>query len=106
LYEEAVDREAHQAAVQLGTLYFEGRFQEGVDYGEPDYDSAFYWFNRALRWDNVEAQFRVGKMYLEGKGVEKDNAKAQDFLQKAADQGHRQAKEYLNFLSYLDRQPE
>ena len=38
------------------------------------------------------AQYRLGLMYLEGRGVEKDAAKARELLQQAAGQGHREAR--------------
>jgi hypothetical protein len=43
-------------------------------------------------------QYRMGMRYLTGDGVAKDQQKARDYLAKAADQGHVQAKEELSKL--------
>lgn len=37
-------------------------------------------------------QFRMGERYRDGDGVEKDSAKAVEYFMKAAQQGHRDAK--------------
>jgi len=45
---------------------------------------------------NANAQYELANFYLEGIGVEKDEAKAKEWLQKAAGQGHKDAVELLN----------
>jgi TPR repeat protein len=44
---------------------------------------------------NAGAQYELANFYLEGLGVEKDEAKAKEWLQKAAKQGHQAAIELL-----------
>lgn len=43
--------------------------------------------------------FRMGERYLKGESVEKDEAKAKDYLQKAADKGNLSAKAMLDKLT-------
>jgi hypothetical protein len=45
---------------------------------------------------NAAAQYELANFYLEGIGVEKDEAKAKEWLQKAAEQGHKEAIKLLN----------
>jgi len=46
---------------------------------------------------NVGAQYELAFLYLEGLGVEKDEAKAKEWFQKAAQQGHKDAAELLDY---------
>lgn len=39
---------------------------------------------------------KIGLLYYEGDGVEKDLSKALEYFKKAADQGHEDAQIYLN----------
>ena len=45
---------------------------------------------------DLESQFRLGNLYFDGLGVEKDKKTAKIWYQKAADKGHKEAKEKLN----------
>jgi|GEM_PF-4289085 len=47
---------------------------------------------------NPEAQYKVGEMYEQGKGVPKDMDKAKEWFKKAAKQGHRKANYKLLYL--------
>ncbi len=49
----------------------------------------------AAEQGNADAQYNLGKCYLEGIGVEKDEAQAKRWLQKAADNGNTNAKALL-----------
>jgi len=51
---------------------------------------------------NVGAQYELANFYLEGLGVEKDEAKAKEWLQKAAGQGHEEA---IKLLDYKEKTP-
>lgn len=70
------------AQYKLALKYFEeGRF-----------DSAYVYFNKAASKGLAEAQFRLGGMYLSGKGVSKINPmEALNLIQKAADQRYEPA---------------
>ena len=56
-----------------------------------DYHAAAMSFSLAAQDGNAEAQFLLGKCYLDGTGVEQDFNKAEKWLKKAADQGHAEA---------------
>lgn len=47
---------------------------------------------------NPEAQYKVGEMYEQGKGVPKDMDKAKEWFKKSAKQGHRKANYKLLYL--------
>jgi TPR repeat protein len=47
---------------------------------------------------NANAQYELANFYLEGIGVEKNEAKAKELLQKAAKQGHKEATKLLDIL--------
>jgi len=47
---------------------------------------------------NIGAQYELANFYLEGIGVEKDAAKAKEWLQKAAQQGHQGAIKLLGLM--------
>jgi len=51
---------------------------------------------------NAGAQYELANFYLEGLGVEKDEAKAKEWLQKAAQQGHKAA---IELLDYREKNP-
>ena len=53
--------------------------------------SIFRFQSKLADQGNAEAQYKVGEMYEVGKGVPKDNARAREWLEKAANQGHRKA---------------
>ncbi len=53
--------------------------------------SIFRFQSKLADQGNAEAQYKVGEMYELGKGVSPDNVKAREWLEKAANQGHRKA---------------
>lgn len=46
---------------------------------------------KAARQGDAAAQYMIGKMYLEGQGVSKDEQQALTWLKKAAAQGNKEA---------------
>jgi TPR repeat protein len=56
---------------------------------------AVKWYRLAADHGDVNAQFALGKMYGQGKGVRQDHAEAVKWLRKAAAQGHAMAKQIL-----------
>jgi tetratricopeptide (TPR) repeat protein len=72
-------------------LCFEGTecFKEG------DYDKALKYLNKAAELGDAEAHFKLGYMYMEGEGVEKDEGKAIYHYEKAAIDGHPGARHNL-----------
>jgi hypothetical protein len=60
-------------------------------YEAGDYVKAFRLFKSLAEQGNVDAQFNVGEMYDNGKGVPEDNAKAVYWYRKSAEQGDKWA---------------
>ena len=58
-------------------------------------EMAAEWFRKAAELGDFAAQRNLGYLYLKGKGVEKDNAEARKWLEKAAAQGDSYAQELL-----------
>ena len=54
---------------------------------------------KAAELGNADAQFHLGKMYLSGEGIAKNNAQAVVWLKKAANQGHELAQQALRTIS-------
>ena len=59
---------------------------------EKDEKEAFKWWSLAAEQGLSEAQFNLGRMYLEGVGVDKDQTKGMEWWEKAAEQGHPRCK--------------
>jgi tetratricopeptide (TPR) repeat protein len=64
-------------------------------YNEGDYDTAFEYLTKAAELGNVDAHAKLGCMYWEGEGVEKDEKKAVYHYEKAAIGGHPDARHDL-----------
>ncbi|MGQ0442207.1 MAG: transglycosylase SLT domain-containing protein [Methylophilaceae bacterium] len=77
---------------QLVNLAFKGKGTDGVR----NYADAAAQYCRTARDNNdANAQFALGWMYVNGRGVEKDEHIAALFFTKAAEQGHESAKNWL-----------
>jgi len=67
-------------------------FSQGRDaYDRGDYAAALRAWRQAARLDNAEAEFRIGAMYEEGKGVDEDPKRAFDWYKRAAEHGSEHA---------------
>ena len=66
--------------------------------GKPAPAEAAEMFRRAAKLGHPVAQANLGKLYADGVGVEKDVAKAKEFLTLAAAQGNSDAIDFLNVL--------
>lgn len=87
--EELRDRAATSdklAQYALGVLYARG--ESGV---KQDYDKAGVWLKLAAGQGLAEAQFELGKLYVEGAGVKKDYKKGMEWFLKAANQNNAKA---------------
>jgi len=68
---------------------------------EPDQERAFELFRYAATFfRNAEAQYHLGRMYLEGVGVRKDLRQGVNWLDLAARKGHPQAQALLGQLMF------
>lgn len=99
--EEAEDGNA-LAMHDLGRMYTDGLGME------PDTDTAFAWYQKALvAFESIEAQkenryveYRIGKMYAAGLGTEQDYEEAAGWLEEAAAKRHKYAQYSLAGLYY------
>jgi TPR repeat protein len=67
----------------------------------PDLDRAFELFRYAATYfRNAEAQYHLGRMYLDGQGVKKDMRQSVNWLELAARKGHSQAQAVLGRLMF------
>ena len=62
---------------------------------EDDYNGALKYFTKAAELGDINAHFRLGYMYGEGEGVEKDEEKELFHFEKAAIGGHPMARQNL-----------
>ncbi len=67
-------------------------------YDEGDYDSAVEYYSKAAELGDADAHYRLGNMYGEGEGVEKDEEKTVYHYEKAAIGGHPNARHNLAFI--------
>lgn len=84
------NQEGANADVQQGEaarLTFAGK--EASSNG--DFQQAVTFYLQAAELGDAEAQYDLGLLYMEGKGVKKDEKAAAGWIQKAADQGHNEA---------------
>lgn len=70
-------------------------FNQKIEGGPTNYAEAVTYYCREARTGNANAQYAMGWLYSEGRGVEKNNYIAHTMLSKAAAQGHGLAKELL-----------
>ena len=97
-YIEAAEQGHAKAQYKLGKMYEDIEMDEDMDeeieanlrdYSETeDYKvESVKWFRKAAEQGHAEAQYKLGKMYEDGRGVEQDSKKAIEWYQKAADRG-------------------
>jgi TPR repeat protein len=78
----------------IGTTYAD--FQAGADaFGKGDYKTAFKEFRLSAQQGDASAQFFIGWMYANGKGVLKNDNAAVEWIRKAAEQGYADAQTSL-----------
>lgn len=76
--------------------------QKGVEaYEQSDYSEAIKWFRKAAEQGYAPAQSNLGRMYNEGRGVEKNSSEAAIWLFNAAQQGDTEAQLILGYLYQL-----
>ena len=69
---------------------------QGID---PDYDMALEWFNKAAAQGEDIAQYQLGVMYADGKGVAQSNVQAHMWYSLSAQQGNGNARIRLDELT-------
>jgi TPR repeat protein len=74
-------------------------FETGLAaFGKGDYETAYREWRPLARRGEPAAQFRLAALFLDGLGVDRDEAKAAGLLQKAAEAGHTEAQLQLALL--------
>ncbi len=74
-------------------------FNEGLKaYNASDFRGALRQFMPLAKGGNGRAQMLVGTMYLDGRGVRKNQTAAYKWILRAADQGQFQAQSYVAYL--------
>ena len=63
---------------------------------------AFKYFEKSANKGDADAQHRLGHLYNDGKGVSQNLKKAQEWLVKAAAQGHKNAQKHLDSGTFED----
>ena len=112
-YQKAAEQENASAQNELGRCYYEGKSVK------KDINEAIIWFRKAAEQGNEWSQFYLGKCYYNGEGVQKNINEAvkwfkkalehdmidislekdlKSLIRKAAEQGNKEAKDYLNSL--------
>lgn len=66
-----------------------------IRYTRAEYADALKWFQTASFKNDPDAQFYLGRLYIEGKGVEKDIDKGVTWLRVSADNGNKAAKDII-----------
>jgi TPR repeat protein len=110
-WRKAAEQGNTDAQVQLGILYQIGLAEEHdasdeqAIYDAPkvkgsDFAQAIFWFRRAADKSNASAEFSLGDMYEEGKGVPQDFTEAAFWYRKAAEQGHATAQFSIGVAYY------
>lgn len=80
----------------LGTIYSNGH--AGGTYLAVDPDKEFYWISKAAQRGNIAAQVWLGWMYVRGRAVAVDRAKAVEWFERAAKQGAPDARHALDYI--------
>jgi len=74
-------------------------YQDGVTaFSNGDFSLALEKFKQPAEHGHAQAQYNLGVMYLQGKGIAKDDKAAGVLLNKAAEQGHIEAQESLGLI--------
>ncbi|MBP7080864.1 MAG: sel1 repeat family protein [Rhodocyclaceae bacterium] len=93
-----------EAQLQLGSIYMAGPFAKNEF---SDSRKSFFWYSKAAEQGDENAQHHLGFLYESGEGIEKNQNRAFDYWEKAANHGgwDKQtfiAKKYLNEKRYKD----
>ncbi len=86
-YRKAAENGSRSSQYNLGEMFMRGR---GVEKSE---EEAAQWFSKAAQLDHPGAEYQLGMMYIRGRGgIPKDEGVGLQWLEKAAAQGHEEAK--------------
>ena len=95
-YEESLTAQ-HKFIPKLSDAYTAGH--AAAERG--DYKEAMRWFRKTAVQGSVEAQFSLGLLYFEGRGVQQDYAEAIKWFHRVAEKGHAAAQRNLGLMYLL-----
>lgn len=87
----AMEGKAHAEYI-MGNAYAAGMKDLGI---KKDLHKAFEWYLKAARQGDIDAQYEVGAAYILGEGIPRNFKAARMWLKRAADGGHKDAREIL-----------
>ena len=99
-YKFEVDRGNTEFYFSYGEAFYHGLF--GC---EEDPKKALYWFKKAAQDNDIQAQYNLGMIYLDGEGVKKNHNVAKEWFEKSSTQGHTESQYQLACL-YLNEELE
>ena len=74
-------------------------FKKGVEaYQREDYEAALAEWRPLAEQGAAAAQYNLGQMYSDGKGMARDDGRAMTWYRKAAEQGHLEAQTNVGFM--------
>jgi len=83
------------------TILFSGIYEDASRaYDKKDFSMALSLYTQSAEQGHKDAQFQLGKMYEEGKGIDADSDQAILWYQKAVQSGHKLAEHNLNKLYF------
>ena len=100
--DHAAARDLYLAALRGGSPQAKGNLENffAAGRGAPSGAAALDWYRPGAEAGIASAQYRVGHMYAKGEGVARDDKAAADWLLKAAQQGHAEARKEAAELLY------
>jgi len=111
LYKIAANKGNARAQCSLGTLYSLGltsvSFSFFLDRGLPlpkdswNLKAALILYRQSAKQGYNIAQYKLGKIYLAGKGIPRDIVKAKKWISKAAENGNEEAKRLIHIINDL-----
>lgn len=87
-FQKAADKGNAEAMGSIAAMYSRGDI-------EKDNEEAFMWALKAAEKGDLDSQYLVGLNYYKGQGTEENLSKAIQWLSKAMDRGHSEAKDTL-----------
>lgn len=88
---------------RLNTLMQKAAAYEAAAESDEEYWQAAVMYCEAAKLGSTEAQYRLGMLYLIGKGVPENRAYAASLFSMASQQGHRQAFDMLETVSFKEQ---
>jgi hypothetical protein len=89
----AADSGDVDAILAMATVYDSGKFgtTDEIKAIPPDQTKVIQWYEKGVKLNDWRSQYNLGVCYYQGYGVEKNNAKAKELLELAANSGNEMA---------------